>query len=503
MTRAIKLPGLFLLIFLYANCNMPGQQSIPTAYFFTQNNVSDYRISPDGVFVSYVKRKNEVTNIFVKNIVSGYSAQITYLKIGNIKSYYWANDNTIFYISSKPDGESLYYVNTKGRGNYKTLNANSISFIDSKLWYNKFILLSLKKHGEQTKQAYSVNIATWKPTLIAGYKGSYKQFLNANNADIIKAIKKCLNPSYFDIIDNDAKNNFYILKTYSDRQKDAFYLYNKTKNTCDLLSDNEAITPSNLCETKPVQFSKTSGKAVYGFLTLPKSGTINLPTVIIPYANSNSKNNLGFVPEVQFLAHKGYAVLQIKSTLNVGYSNEAKKNDLKKWVFAMQADIIVATKWLIKKQIANPSNIGIYGTGFGGFIALNAAYQKPQIFKCAAAYSGINNLFTYLKEHNTASIYQYLLYNTKKKSLNEASFIRNFSPVFNTDKINIPLFIAQGGKDNLISVNETNDFVKILRKRNIKIKYLVKDEEGHTFKNKENIIELYNNLDNFFKQNLN
>ena len=129
MIKVTKTTSLLLFVLLLVRCQMSGRQSIPTAYFFNENKNREYHISPDGAFVSCIETQNNVSNIFISNVISGYKTQITYLKIGNIKSYYWANDNTIFYIDTNPDGEFLHYVNTKGRGNYRTLKANKIEFI--------------------------------------------------------------------------------------------------------------------------------------------------------------------------------------------------------------------------------------------------------------------------------------------------------------------------------------------------------------------------------------
>lgn len=618
MIKVTKSIRLLLFVLLFVGCQMPGNNSIPTAYFFEANSTNAYRLSPDGAFVSFIKTKNNVPNIFVRNVATGFKTQITYLKSGYVKAYFWANANTLFYIASTASGEVLCYVNTRGRGNYQTLKANKIAFIDNKIWYNKLILLAIQQNEAGLQHAYKVNISTWKPEIAALntgyisqwlpdnngniklavanyglsqavlYRPNNKQifktiassdfthtvspikfcknnssfyaisnlgrdntelvtincsngqettfiknntntdvvnvgfnnllpdwltvesqkkhyvFLNTNTKKLFNTIAFCLKTPHFEIIDKDTQGNLYVLKTYSDRQKDAFYLYDKAKNKAIKISNNENIKPSDLCEMQPVKFTSTDGAIIYGYLTLPQNYKRNLPCVVIPSPNPNTRNAWGWVPEVQFLANRGYAVLQINYRGCVGYGQAYKTDGFKNWGLLMQNDIVAGAKWLIKQKIANKQKIAIYGFEFGGFAALSVACAKPQVFNCAASYSGINNLFTYLKDNNKYSKpYQQMLYQAIKQSDDDATFMRKMSPVFNTDIINIPLYIVQGGKDKQISVNETNQFVKILRKRNIKIKYLVKDEESHCFSNNQNILELYNNLETFLNQNFN
>jgi len=615
MFKIIKLASILLFVLFLVGCKLAGKQQIPTSYFFFKSDFSNYHISPNGESVSYIQTRNNVSNMFINNVVTGNKIQITFLNSGLVKSYFWASDTSILYVVAKSKFETLHIVNIKKRENHVKIKAKKIDFIDNKLWYNK-ILVAIKHTNGSLLHAYSVNINTWKLSLLALNTGSiikyfpdnngeiklaianfnsnenilyrntnkkkFKSIANSNfehtiiplrfspnnnsfyalsnkgrdkielvsinckngtesallktiaNADVtnvgfknlipnwvtvefqkkqhfflnndakilFKSIQKRFKNLNFEIIDNDKNNNLYIIKTYSDKQKDIFYLFDKSNNSCKILSNKAIIASNNLCEMKPVNFVDNQGNTIYGYLTLPKNDSINLPCVVIPVSNPNSINSWTFNPVSQFLANRGYGVLQISYRGCVGYGQAYKFAGFKNWGLKMQADIFTGAKWLINNKIADSKNIGIFGFQFGGFSSLNAAYVSPQIFKCAASYSGINNLFTYIKNSNSYSNpYQQMIYKTLKSS-SDATFMQKMSPVFNSDKINIPLFIIQGGKDKFTSETETNQFVKILRKKNIKVKYLVKNEEGNNFKNNNNIVELYNSLENFFNQNL-
>src|SRR5690606_9302634 len=161
------------------------------------------------------------------------------------------------------------------------------------------------------------------------------------------------------------------------------------------------------------------------------------------------------------------------------------------------------TRWLIEEGIADPDRIGIYGSHLGGYSALHSSCYKAALYACAASYSGITNLFTYLKQVPPYyKPYRQMFYEMVGDPVEDSEYFRKHSPVFHTDKIKHPIFIAQGGRDNRSDVNETNRFVKDLRNRGVPVKYILKTDEGHVFEKVENKITLYEELASFFEKHL-
>ncbi len=604
------------IFFIFLGCNpTPNKNLIPTAYFFNQNQKESFQLSPDGQFVSCIKRDKNVSNLVLKSLKNGVTSQITKVKNGHIKSYFWANNQTIFYILSNQFGDALFYVNTYGTANTNALHAKKIDFITDKLWYNKFLLLAINSNGG-LPNAYQVNISNWKQSLIGvnpgnivkwkadnlgrvllaiasdgvnddilfreTYKNDFKViaksgFVNtiiplvfAYNNNCIYALSNvntdktalvlincrnglqtnviktnsniisvnfnnqqpmavnltaqqkkliCLD-SKFETLYNQIKNKFslknleilqsdklenkFLVKNYRDRQKDAYYVFDKTNKIITKVSDTDSLPENEFCEMKPIHFISRDGLNLNGYLTLPKNKKYNMACIILPHSQQFTSDVWAFVPEVQFLANRGYAVLQINFRGSAGYGKAFKMAGLGNGAKLVPNDIEDGTNWLIEKRIANPQKIAIYGFGYGGFLALNKLFNQPQMFCCAASYSGINNLFSYLKDFpHYSKLYQHFLYKSIGNPKTDANYLRMVSPIFNIDKIKNPLFIAQGAKDKIVSVNETNQFVKDLRKKNVKVRYLLKDTEGHVFSNPKNLIEMYDNLDVFLMQNLN
>jgi len=254
----------------------------------------------------------------------------------------------------------------------------------------------------------------------------------------------------------------------------------------------------------PITYQSRDGRQINGYLTLPPAmkGT-RVPVIVYPHGGPSARSKWGFNPVVQFFANRGFAVFQVNYRGSSGYGKAFWSAGFKEWGGKVQDDITDGVHWLIDEGIADPKRIGIYGAGFGGYSALHGACFKSDIYACAASYSGFTNLFTYLKEippHLTPYLQMY--YEIIGNPETEPGLIKAMSPVFHSENIDIPVFIAQGGRDSRSAVNETNQFVQKLRKRNIPITYMLREEEGRYFRNEENRIQLYRELGDFFEKYL-
>lgn len=255
---------------------------------------------------------------------------------------------------------------------------------------------------------------------------------------------------------------------------------------------------------KPVSFQSRDSLTINGYLTLPLHvKPEHLPVVVLPHDGPVDRNLWGYNAEVQFLVNRGYAVFQVNYRGSSGYGKKFMTAGFKQWGEKIQDDINDGVKWLIEKNIADPKRIGIYGAGFGGNIALNSAYLNPGMYACAASNSGVINLFTYLKSippflKNSLQMY----YDIVGDPLTDADQMRKASPLFQTDKINTPVFISQNVKDPNANAAETLQFVKNLKKRNVNVTYLENEGIGFPTKNLESRHQFYTALEQFLEINL-
>lgn len=336
-------------------------------------------------------------------------------------------------------------------------------------------------------------------------KKQQRHFFDSKTKGVYDAIGKKLAGYEIDILDRDTARNGFIVHTFTDKDPGAVYYYNLLDDTLVKLTDNNpALKDRALAEMNPITYVSRDGREIQGYLTLPpNSKGRKVPVIVYPHGGPSTRSKWGFNPVIQFFANRGFAVFQVNYRGSSGYGKEFWSAGFKQWGREVQDDITDGVQWLIDEEIADASRIGIYGAGFGGYSALHGACFNSDLYACAASYSGFTNLFTYLKEippHLTPYLQMY--YEIIGNPETESGLIKAMSPVFHSEKIDIPVFIAQGGKDSWSAVNETNQFVQKLRRRNIPVTYMLREEEGRYFRNEENRIQFYRELGAFFEKYL-
>jgi dipeptidyl aminopeptidase/acylaminoacyl peptidase len=309
------------------------------------------------------------------------------------------------------------------------------------------------------------------------------------------------------IVSTNKKEDILLIRTYSDRSLGAYYLYKKVDDSLVKISDvSPWLSKEQLAEMRPIQYQSRDGWTIHGYLTLPIGVEAkNLPIVINPHGGPWVRDNWTFNPEVQFLANRGYGVLQMNYRGSTGYGRAFWEASFGKWGLEMQDDITDGVNWLIEQGIANKDRIAIYGGSYGGYATLAGITLTPEVYACAVDYVGVSSLFTFM---NTIppywEPYRAMLYEMVGNPEDEADKKRMTatSPVYHVDKIKAPLLIAQGAKDPRVAQAESDQMVAALRKNGIDVEYILKENEGHGFRNEENRFEFYEAMERFLAEHL-
>ncbi len=330
-------------------------------------------------------------------------------------------------------------------------------------------------------------------------------FLDDEIRRIYEKLEKELAGYEVTIVDTDDNEEKYIVAAYNDRTNGSYHIYDKTT---DSLTKINNVTPwiieDEMSEMKPISFMSRDGLKLNGYLTLPRGKEAkNLPVVLNPHGGPWARDFWGFNPEVQFLANRGYAVLQINFRGSIGYGRKFWESSFKQWGRKMQDDLTDGVKWLEEQGIADPKRVAIYGGSYGGYAVLAGLAFTPDLYACGVDYVGVSNLFTFMK-----SIPPYwqpfleMMYDMVGNPETDKELLESASPVFHVDKIKAPLFIAQGRMDPRVNVNESDQVVEALKKRGIDVPYMVKDNEGHGFHNEENRFDFYEAMEKFLEKHL-
>lgn len=297
----------------------------------------------------------------------------------------------------------------------------------------------------------------------------------------------------------------FIVASYSDRTPGARYLYDADSNTLHKLADiNTALPEADMAPMQPIQFKARDGLTLHGYLTLPLGRPAeNLPVVVNPHGGPWARDYWGFNPEAQFLANRGYAVLQINFRSSTGYGRRFWEAGFGQWGQAMQDDITDGVHWLIEQKIADPKRVGIYGASYGGYATLTGIVKTPDLYAAAVDYVGVSNLLTFM---NTIPPYwkPFLvkMHAMVGDPVKDKAKLEANSPALHADRIVTPLFIAQGAHDPRVNKAESDQMVQALKARGVEVEYMVKDNEGHGFHNDENKFEFYEHMERFLAQHL-
>lgn len=329
--------------------------------------------------------------------------------------------------------------------------------------------------------------------------------LDAQTANMFSRLEQALKGYEIYRIAHSKNEDKYIVRTMSDRTPGAYYLYDVPADKLTKLADIKPwLKEEYLASVKPIQYISRDGLTIHGYLTLPLGKEAkNLPAIIIPHGGPWLRDTWTYNPEIQFLANRGYAVLQMNFRGSTGYGKKFWQASFKQWGRAMQNDLTDGVKWLIKQSIADPKRIAIYGGSYGGYATLAGLTFTPDLYACGIDYVGISNLFTFFKsipeywKPYLETLYEEVGHPEKDKEL-----LTQVSPVFHADNIKAPLFIAQGRMDPRVNINESDQMVEALKKRGIDVLYMVKDNEGHGFSNEENQFDFYEAMEKFLAQYL-
>ncbi len=296
-----------------------------------------------------------------------------------------------------------------------------------------------------------------------------------------------------------------IVVTYSDRSRGAYYHYDVDK---DKLTELGEISPwlneNHMAEMKPIEYTSRDGLTIHGYLTLPVgSKGKNLPVVINPHGGPWVRDSWGYNSEVQFLANRGYAVLQMNYRGSTGYGKEFWTISFKQWGKSMQDDITDGVNWLIKEGIADPGRVAIYGASYGGYATLAGLAFTPDLYACGVDYVGVSSIFTMMESIPPYwELYRSMQYEMIGDPVKDKDLLESVSPLLHVDKIKAPLFVAQGANDPRVKKSESDQMVEALKARGIDVPYMVKENEGHGFYNEENQFDFYREMEKFLKKHI-
>lgn len=301
--------------------------------------------------------------------------------------------------------------------------------------------------------------------------------------------------------------NTWIVSAQSDTEPGLVYVWNrKAKTLAQQYRVREEIPREALAQRKPYHYKSSDGLDIPAYLTLPKGlPAKNLPLVVYPHGGPWYRDSSGYDANAQFLANRGYAVLQPNFRASTGYGKKFLNAGNGQWGRKMQDDITWGVKALVASGVVDPKRVGISGGSYGGYATLAGVAFTPTLYAAAVAYVAPSNLITLLDAippyWEAARKQMYTRMGDPTTPQGKALLVAE-SPLTQAKAIVTPLLVVQGKNDPRVNVRESNQIVAAVRDNGKPVKYIVAPDEGHGFARPINTLAYVTAMEDFFAQYL-
>ena len=311
----------------------------------------------------------------------------------------------------------------------------------------------------------------------------------------------------FDFASHTEDENLWVISAASDVEPGAAYLFDRKAKKLELqYRVRDEIQRDALAPMQPLRYKSSDGLEIPAYLTLPKGVPAkNLPLIVFPHGGPWGRDEWGYSTFPQFLANRGYAVLQPNFRGSAGFGKKFLDAGNGEWGRKMQDDLTWGVKYLIAQGIANPKRVGISGGSYGGYATLAGVAFTPDVYSAAVAIVAPSDLVFLLK-----SIPPYweaarkMMY-TRMADPNTPEgrkLLDAESPVNAADKIKTPLMVVQGANDPRVNKRNSDEIVIAVRNHKIPVEYLVAPDEGHGFARPINNLAMVASMERFFAKYL-
>ena len=296
--------------------------------------------------------------------------------------------------------------------------------------------------------------------------------------------------------------NIAIVFVHSDVNPGDYYLFDTQTMKADYLRPaRQWIDPATMRAKTPFSLRARDGLQLHGYLTLPV-GSGPHPMVVLPHGGPHGvRDTWDFDWEVQMLANRGYAVLQVNYRGSGGYGMDFEEQGFRQWGAKMQDDITDATRWAIEQKYADANRMCIFGASYGGYAALMGAVREPELYRCAIGFAGVYDLELMLSSADIPRSKSGRAYLNVALG-NDREQLRARSPTHNADKISIPVLLIHGKEDWRAAYEQATRMKAALDKHQKPYEWMSLSREGHGVYDEESRKEMYDRILGFLDKHL-
>lgn len=403
---------------------------------------------------------------------------------------------SIRFLSFTPDNKGMWFLSNRER--------DRIALVRLDIETGEEVLIY--EDPEVDLEQVFVSYLTKEPLVAASYPDYQKLHFFDSEFEADSTFFREQEPVELTILSWDNKERYFTISVITEKGFE-YYLFDRdTRKKVLLNRDPIAKYAAALSKTQPISFNSRGGLSIHGYLTLPKgTSEKNLPMVLRVHGGPWYRDYWGGYKSVQFLANRGYAVLQINYRGSTGYGRSFKEAAVGEFAGRMHTDLIDGVQWAVNKGIADPQKIAIYGESYGGYATLVGLTFTPNIFACGVDVCGMSNLVSFsesVPKYWKSWMPLWKKYIGDPNNPEDRRKMEAKSPLFRVTQIKRPLLIAQGGNDPRVKQQESEQIVSALRKAGKEVEYILFPDEGHGFRHWKSRLAFFRKMEDFLAKYL-
>ena len=301
-----------------------------------------------------------------------------------------------------------------------------------------------------------------------------------------------------------------LVKSFSDLRPLAYYVYNIASGAIDKAGEaHPGIDPARMGQQDPVRYKARDGLEIPSLLTLPAGGAKNAPLVVLVHGGPYVRGNVwGWKGETQFLASRGYAVLEPDFRGSTGYGSRHFRAGWKQWGLAMQNDIADGARWAIAQGFADPKRVCIAGASYGGYAVLMGLANDPDLYKCGVSWVGVTDINLLYDGHwsyisDASEEWQhYGMPVLVGDQVKDAAQLKATSPIEQAARIKAPLLMAYGGSDHRVPMYHGRKFLDAVKPHNKQVEWIEYQDEGHGWRLPQNRVDFWGRVEKFLDKHI-
>jgi acetyl esterase/lipase len=322
-------------------------------------------------------------------------------------------------------------------------------------------------------------------------------WFDTDMADIQALIDKAVGNRRATIVSMSRDHQKLIVHVGAPDQPGGYYYFNRAFGVMQVLAEvNATIGKAHLAPVKTVRYKARDGLEISAVLTLPERRDKNLPLILLPHGGPFARDSESWDWWVQFLANRGYAVLQPNYRGSSGFGSAFADKGEGQWGLAMQDDLNDAVDWAVAQGIADPKRVCIAGASYGGYAAMRAAQRDGGKFRCAISYAGVSDLTAMMRYDS-----RFLNHGTRKDWLkDQAPDFRAVSPVNYADQFSTPILLMHGKKDRRVQVGQSREMAEKLKAAGKNYIYVEQPLADHFFSRQQDRLDFLKRMEAFLKE---